>query len=237
MLRHAARALPWPLLAATAVLLYTLLRAVEQWPYQIWPLQGLAVGLIAGVAAYAYDEPAAAVVDTLPRGLAWRTAARSLGVLLLLGWWLRRRGRDPAMPTSATQGWWPGRGWPAPSQWSPRSATCVVVAWPAPRPSSAPGSLVGRRTSRSRARWKSSCRSFLTPGPGPGASSRDLWTAVPWWSRRRMAGGDAAPSRSSRTPRGCRRRRGRGRPRSRRRPGPRPPGRPRRGRAGRRCRP
>ena len=55
---------------------------------RVWPLQGLAVGLLAGIAAFAYDEPAAAVVDTLPRGLAWRTAARSLGVVLLLGWWL-----------------------------------------------------------------------------------------------------------------------------------------------------
>jgi hypothetical protein len=88
MVRHAVRALPWPLLAAAAVLLYGLLRTVEQWPYRVWPLQGLAVGLLAGMAAFAYDEPSAAVVDTLPRGLAWRTAARSLGVALLVGWWL-----------------------------------------------------------------------------------------------------------------------------------------------------
>ena len=88
MVRHAARALPWPLLAAAAVLLYGLLRAVQEWPYAVWPVEGLAVGFLAGMAAFAYDEPAAAVVDTLPRGLAWRTAARSLGVALLLGWWL-----------------------------------------------------------------------------------------------------------------------------------------------------
>lgn len=88
MVRHAARAVPWPLLAAAGVLLYALLRAVQQWPYSVWPLQGLAVGLLAGIAAFAYDEPAAAVVDTLPRGLAWRTAARSLAVVVLLGWWL-----------------------------------------------------------------------------------------------------------------------------------------------------
>ena len=47
------------------------------------------------MAAFAYDEPAAAVVDTLPRGLAWRTAARSLGVLLLLACWVRGRRLDP----------------------------------------------------------------------------------------------------------------------------------------------
>jgi hypothetical protein len=88
MVRHAARALPWPLLGAAALLLAMLLRAVQQWPYTVWPLQGIAVGLLAGIAAFAYDEPAAAVVDTLPRGLAWRTAARSVGIVLLLGWWL-----------------------------------------------------------------------------------------------------------------------------------------------------
>jgi len=79
---------PWPLLAAAAVLVYALLRTVQHWPYQAWPLQGLAVGLLAAIAGFAYDEPAAALVDTLPRGLAWRTAARSLGVALLVAWWL-----------------------------------------------------------------------------------------------------------------------------------------------------
>ncbi len=88
MIRHAARALPWPLLGGAVILLGILLRVVEQWPYTMWPLQGLAVGLLAGVAAFAFDEPAAAIVDTLPRSLAWRTAARSLGVLLLLAGWL-----------------------------------------------------------------------------------------------------------------------------------------------------
>ena len=88
MFRHAARAVPWPLLAAAAVLVAAMLRVVEQWPYQTWPLQGVAVGLLAGVAGFAYDEPAADIVDTLPRGLAWRTAARSIAVAGLLAWWV-----------------------------------------------------------------------------------------------------------------------------------------------------
>ena len=88
MLRVAAKVTPWPLLGVASLLLALMLHAVEQWPYVMWPLQGIAVGLVAGAAAFSYDEPAAAVVDTLPRGLAWRTAARSLGVLPLLGWWL-----------------------------------------------------------------------------------------------------------------------------------------------------
>ena len=42
--------LPWPLLGAAALLLFGLLRIVQQWPYTMWPLQGVAVGLLAGVA-------------------------------------------------------------------------------------------------------------------------------------------------------------------------------------------
>ncbi len=60
----------------------------EEWPYTVWPLQGIAVGLAAAAAVWCFDETAAAVVDTLPRGLAWRTLARLLGVVLVLGVWL-----------------------------------------------------------------------------------------------------------------------------------------------------
>ena len=87
MTQHAIRGTPWLLLGVAAALVTVLLRVVEHWPYTMWPLQGVAVGLLAGAAAWAYDEPAAAVVDTLPRGLAWRTAARAIGVVVLLGWW------------------------------------------------------------------------------------------------------------------------------------------------------
>ena len=87
MVRHALRAIPWWLLAGAAALVTVLLRIVEQWPYAMWPLAGLAVGLLAGAATWAFDEPAADVVDTLPRGLAWRTAARCLGLACLLAWW------------------------------------------------------------------------------------------------------------------------------------------------------
>ncbi len=118
MIRHAARALPWPLLGFTAVVLLTLLRVVEQWPYTMWPLEGVAVGLVAGVAAWAYDEPAAAVVDTLPRGLAWRTVARSLGVVLLLVWWL--------LAVAFTRAAYFGHA--VDVAWQGLAATCIVVA-------------------------------------------------------------------------------------------------------------
>jgi len=98
MIRHAARALPWPLLVATAILLVGLLRVVEQWPFTMWPLQGLAVGLLAGAVAFACDEPAAAVVDTLPRGLAWQGLAATVAVVAAVTA-LRRHGR--ASPAGA----------------------------------------------------------------------------------------------------------------------------------------
>jgi hypothetical protein len=89
MIRHAGRGVPWVLVAIGTALIAALLRLVEEWPYYVWPLQGIAVGLLAGLAVWCFDEPAAAIVDTLPRSLAWRTAARGLGVnLLLVGWLL-----------------------------------------------------------------------------------------------------------------------------------------------------
>jgi hypothetical protein len=54
----------------------------------MWPLQGIAVGMVAAAATWCFDETAAAVVDTLPRSLAWRTASRLLGVAVVLGVWL-----------------------------------------------------------------------------------------------------------------------------------------------------
>lgn len=42
-----------------------LLETVRRWPWQAWPLQGVAVGLLAGGAAWCLDEPAAGVVDVV----------------------------------------------------------------------------------------------------------------------------------------------------------------------------
>jgi len=44
----------------------------------MWPLQGTAVGVLAGITAMALDERCAALVDTLPRPLWWRTVGRVL---------------------------------------------------------------------------------------------------------------------------------------------------------------
>ncbi|MFG1813842.1 hypothetical protein ACGFIF_08770 [Kribbella sp. NPDC049174] len=88
MIRYAARAVPWGLLGTGAALTIGLLLLVERWPYTLWPLQGAAVGLLAATVVWCYPEPAAALVDTLPRGLRWRTTARSAGAVALVTVWL-----------------------------------------------------------------------------------------------------------------------------------------------------
>ncbi|MEI8408867.1 MULTISPECIES: hypothetical protein [unclassified Kribbella] len=88
MIRYAARAVPWGLLGTGAALTIGLLLLVERWPYTLWPLQGTAVGLLAATVVWCYPEPAAAVVDTLPRGLWWRTTARSAGAVALVVVWV-----------------------------------------------------------------------------------------------------------------------------------------------------
>ncbi|MPZ74625.1 MAG: hypothetical protein GEU74_15630 [Nitriliruptorales bacterium] len=87
MIHHAARAVPWLLVAASGAVIVGAMLVVGHWPYTMWPLQGCAVGLLAGTAAWCFDEPAAAIADTAPRHLAWRTAARSLGLLALVATW------------------------------------------------------------------------------------------------------------------------------------------------------
>ena len=66
---------------ASCVVVAALMAMVAAWPEVVWPLQGAAVGLLAGAAAWSMDETSAAVVDTLPRPLSWRTAARAAAVV------------------------------------------------------------------------------------------------------------------------------------------------------------
>ncbi|WP_217922388.1 hypothetical protein [Miltoncostaea oceani] len=87
MPRYVLRAVPWRLVAACGLVIPCLMALTAAWPDVVWPLQGTAVGLLAAAAAWSMDEPAAAVVDSLPRGLAWRTAARSAAVVPLAVVW------------------------------------------------------------------------------------------------------------------------------------------------------
>ena len=79
--------LPWARLAAAALLVIILMDGVRRWPWSLWPLEGVAVGLLAAAVAWCLDEPAGAVVDAAPRPLWWRTVARSAGIAGLLGVW------------------------------------------------------------------------------------------------------------------------------------------------------
>jgi hypothetical protein len=87
MTGYVARAVPWPLVATGCAVVAGLMGLVAAWPFVLWPLQGTAVGVLAGTVAWSMDEPAAAVVDTLPRSLRWRTAARASTVPLVVGVW------------------------------------------------------------------------------------------------------------------------------------------------------
>ena len=87
MTGYVARAVPWTRVALAAGLVVVLMELVRWNPWVLWPLEGTAVGLLAGATAWCFDETSAAVVDAAPRGLAWRTMARSPGPLVLLVTW------------------------------------------------------------------------------------------------------------------------------------------------------
>src|SRR3954447_3479789 len=89
MTSYVARAVPWTRVALAAGLVVVLMELVRWNPWVLWPLEGTAVGLLAGATAWCFDETSANVVDSAPRGLAWRTVARSPGPLLLAVTWTR----------------------------------------------------------------------------------------------------------------------------------------------------
>ena len=151
MLRHAARGVPWSLVAATALLVLGLLALVRYDPWTLWPLQGTAVGLLAGAVGWCLDEPAAAVVDPAPRGLAWRTIARALGVAVLLAawsggvWWARDelfghpwavlgQGLAATAVTTAWVTWRRACGEACPGQRWALTVVPVTTAWALVRP-------------------------------------------------------------------------------------------------------
>lgn len=87
MLGYAARAVPWSRVLPAAGLVLVLMELVRRWPFTTWALEAAAVGLVAGAVAWSLDEPAARLVDTSPRSLAWRTCARLPAVGLVLAAW------------------------------------------------------------------------------------------------------------------------------------------------------
>jgi hypothetical protein len=152
MVRYAVRAVPWTRVALAAGLVVVLMELVRWNPWVLWPLEGTAIGLLAGATAWCFDETSAAVVDSAPRGLAWRTMARSPGPVLLgvtwtavvlhagavttFGhrdeiWW---EGIAACLAGAAYAGWRRSLGEPSPGL---RFATAVVpttTAWALLRP-------------------------------------------------------------------------------------------------------
>ena len=88
MLRYSMRALPLPELYAGCLALVGLFWVLDRWPQQMWQSAGLAAAMAGALAGYLFDEPAASIVDTLPRARWWRTVARMVPVALLTGLWL-----------------------------------------------------------------------------------------------------------------------------------------------------
>lgn len=88
MLRYAVRALPVPSVVLVLGAMYGWFWLLRTWPSYVWLAAGIAAGLLGAGASRLFDEPAAAVVDTLPRALWWRTAARSGAAVGLVGVWL-----------------------------------------------------------------------------------------------------------------------------------------------------
>lgn len=88
MIAYATRAVAWPRLLASTGAIVALVALVAARPGQMWPLQGLAIGVAAGTAAWSMDETAAAVVDALPRSLRWRTLARTAIVAPVAAAWV-----------------------------------------------------------------------------------------------------------------------------------------------------
>lgn len=88
MLRYSLRILPLPALYAGVGGAAVLLLLVDRWPALMLQMAGIAVGVAAATASRLFDEPAASVVDTLPRPMWWRTAARLVPAALLAAAWI-----------------------------------------------------------------------------------------------------------------------------------------------------
>lgn len=88
MIAYARRSVDWRLITMACLVAPALLGLAAMRPEILWPLQGTAVGLLAAAAAWSMDERSAAVIDTLPRGIAWRTAVRAVAAVPLGAAWI-----------------------------------------------------------------------------------------------------------------------------------------------------
>jgi hypothetical protein len=151
VIAYASRAIPWTLVLVCSAVATVAMALVAAWPRVVWPLEGAAVGLLAGAAAWSMDEVTAEVVDAAPRPLWWRTAARALGLVpLALAWvgsvLVARQRLPPHAGLFLLQGlaaivlavafvaWRRGRGEAAPGARIGAAAIGVATTWALIRP-------------------------------------------------------------------------------------------------------
>jgi hypothetical protein len=107
MIGYAVRGVPLRDVAGGLVVLVLVLGAIVEW-HPVWRGLGLAVVVLVAEGAWVTDEPAAAVVDTTPRDLRWRTVARLTLLLPAATTWLvfvgvvSRREHGPAAGHAAS---------------------------------------------------------------------------------------------------------------------------------------
>lgn len=79
---------------------------LARWPSTASALLPMVLALCAGAAAFAYDEPAIALVTTTPRGATWRRTTRLTVAVLPLGTWVGVVAVRPGDLPLQRAGWW-----------------------------------------------------------------------------------------------------------------------------------
>lgn len=214
MLTAARHSLPWGRLAASAALLCILLEGVRRWPWNLWPLEGIAVGLLATAVAWCMDEPAAAVVDVVPRSLWWRTAARATGVVCLTVawsvavWWSREglfghpwevwsQGFVGAAVGAAWATWRRSIGVRTPGAAFATAVIPIAAVWALVRPF-AESFPVFPYASQGFGNWSTSTTGWLTVGAVALLALALVLSDARWWRLRRVLPGEALSSRHRR---------------------------------------
>jgi hypothetical protein len=210
MVRYAAKAVPWVRVALATVLVVLLMELVRWNPWVLWPLEGTAVGLLAGASAWCFDESAAVVVDVAPRSLAWRTLARTPAVLgLTLVWcalvWhagdralfgqsvnILLQGLVAIAVGAGYVGWRRARGEPMPGLVLATAVVPLTSAWALVRPFDAtlPAFPYGNSSAGD---WAVSTLGWVILGTLALVALAAALSDAPWWSVRVPQSGDRAP--------------------------------------------
>jgi hypothetical protein len=203
MLTYAARAVPWGRIFLAAGLVAVCMELVRWDRWVLWPLEGTAVGLLVAAAAWCFDETAAVVVDVAPRGLAWRSAARSPGILVLVVVWTgvvlhagsvgtfdHRAGvlgqGLVALVVGASIGCWRRAvGEPTPGLWLATAVVPLMTAWALVRPAARLLAVFPYATTTPRG-WQVSAAAWAVTGLLAVCVLAAALADAPWWRRRRL---------------------------------------------------